>query len=228
MVAYGRTRNPGKIDPLAESISYKTLVLSFSPAGFWMFDETSGTTATDLSGNGKHLTLTSGPVLTAGGPLGRFCEFDGSNDYATGAGIALTGEWSAVAIVRIDAMADRQIVGNWDGSSMCWILGLTSTGIEMYSKPSGFTGFGATTALTGVWSMVGCSRRSGTGASSLYRDGGQIGTGTVDAVSSSSSTEVGRKSSSVYINGGICGVAVFPTALTTAQHLALAQVAGLA
>lgn len=207
--------------------AYKAAVAALSPAGFWMFDETSGATAADLSGNGVNLTLTNGPVLTAGGPLGRFCEFDGSNDYATGAGIALTGEWSAVAIVRIDTMADRQIVGNWVAAGQCWILALTSTGIEMYSRPSGYTGFGATTALTGTWSMVGCSRRSGT--SSLYRDGSQIGTGTAGAVSSGSTTEVGRKDGGANsIDGGICGVAVFPTALTTAQHLALAQAAGLA
>ena len=63
-------------------------------------------------------------------------------------------------------MADRQIVGNWVAAGQRWILALTSTGIEMYSRPFGYTGFGATTALTGTWSMVGCSRRSGT--SSLY------------------------------------------------------------
>lgn len=51
----------------------------------------------------------------------------------------------------------------------------------------------------------------------------------VGAPPSVSTTEVGRKDGgSNSIDAGICGVAVFPSALTTGQHLALAQAAGLA
>lgn len=86
--------------------SYKATALAMSPLRLWMFDETSGTTAADSSGNGVNLTLTNGPALNAGGPIGRFCEFDGTDDYATGAATSLTGEWSAVALVR-DRHASR-------------------------------------------------------------------------------------------------------------------------
>lgn len=99
----------------------------------------------------------------------------------------------------------------------------------MYTRPAGYSGFGANATLTNGWHIVGCSRRSGPGASSLYVDGVQIGTGTVAAPPGGSATEIGRKDGgSAFTDAGICGVAVFPTALTTAQHLALAQAAGLA
>lgn len=222
--------DPAIVGGRTPAAHYKAAVSALSPAGFWMFDETSGTTAADSSGNGKHMSLINGPVLAAGGPIGRFCEFDGVNDFAAASGIAFSGEWSAVAIVRIDTMADRQIVGNWIAGGQKWILALSSTGIEMYSRPGNYTGFGATVTLTGgSWNMIGCSRRNGTGASSLYRNGSEIATGTVAATSDSSATEIGRKDGGGNsIDGGICGVAVFPAALTTGQHLMLAQIAGLA
>lgn len=217
----------GRQSPAA---AFKAAALALSPAGMWMFDETSGTTAADSSGWGKNLTLTNGPVLTAGGPLGRYCEFDGSNDYAPGAGISFTGEWSAVACVRIDTMADRQIVGNWMTGNQRWIFALTSTGIEGYAWNSGYVGFGVATTLTGgSWAMVGMSRRTGSGNSSLYRAGVQLATGTIAAPIGGSTTEVGRKDGAANsIDGGICGVVVYDKALSTAQHLALAQAAGLA
>lgn len=224
--------DPGLVGSRNPAAVFKAAALALSPAGLWMFDETSGTTANDSSGNGKHLTLTNGPVLSAGGPLGRFCDFDGINDYATGAGISFTGEWSAVAIVRVDTQADAQIVGNWmlGGDNQRWVLGLTATGIETFSFNGGYIGFGKTVSLTGgAWRMIGVSRRSGSNASDLYHQGSSLGTGTIAAPLGSSTTEVGRKGGSTpFFDGGMCGVGVFPTALSSAQHLALAQAAGLA
>ena len=44
-----RSRVPGPINPVADS--YRDVVLADNPTGFWPLDETSGTTANDLSGN---------------------------------------------------------------------------------------------------------------------------------------------------------------------------------
>ena len=48
--------------------------------GHWKFDETSGTTATDSSGNNNTGTLTNGPAWTTG-KIGGAVSFDGVNDY---------------------------------------------------------------------------------------------------------------------------------------------------
>lgn len=111
-----------------------------------------------------------------------------------------------------------------------WIFALTSTGIEAYAWNGGYGGFGAVTTLTGgSWAMVGVSRRAGSGTSSLYRAGVQLATGTIATPIGGSTTEVGRKDGGANsIDGGIFGVAVFASALSTAQHLTLAQAAGLA
>ena len=47
--------------------------------GHWKFDETSGTTATDSSGNNNTGTLTNGPTWTTG-KIGNALSFDGVND----------------------------------------------------------------------------------------------------------------------------------------------------
>ncbi|MBI3231684.1 MAG: fibronectin type III domain-containing protein [Candidatus Doudnabacteria bacterium] len=45
------------------------------------FDETSGTTTADSSGNGNNGTLVNGPVWTTNGKIGSALVFDGVNDY---------------------------------------------------------------------------------------------------------------------------------------------------
>ena len=47
------------------------------------FNETSGTTAADSSGNGNFGTLVNGPTWTTGGKIGGAINFDGVNDYVT-------------------------------------------------------------------------------------------------------------------------------------------------
>ena len=63
--------------------TYPTVVLADSPAGYWRFDEPSGTTALDSSGHGNDGTYLNGPLL---GQTGAFAgsntavSFDGIND----------------------------------------------------------------------------------------------------------------------------------------------------
>src|SRR3989344_1481411 len=51
-----------------------------SPVGFWKFDDGSGLTALDSSGNGNTGTLVSGPAWTVG-QIGGALQFDGFDDY---------------------------------------------------------------------------------------------------------------------------------------------------
>lgn len=52
------------------------------PVGYWNLDEKSGTTASDISGNGNTGTLTNGPQWTSG-KVGGATNFDGTNDYVS-------------------------------------------------------------------------------------------------------------------------------------------------
>src|SRR3990167_9554249 len=52
--------------------------------GYWAFDEGSGTTAGDSSGNGNNGTLVNGPTWTTGKVGSGALDFDGTNDYVAG------------------------------------------------------------------------------------------------------------------------------------------------
>jgi hypothetical protein len=69
-----------------EIVAYQTggRVLGASTTGlvgYWNFDEGSGTTAADSSGNGNNGTLTNGPTWTAGKVGSGALSFDGTNNY---------------------------------------------------------------------------------------------------------------------------------------------------
>lgn len=53
------------------------------PVGYWKFDENTGTTAADASGNGNTGTRVNGPIWTTGGKFDGAISFDGSNDYVS-------------------------------------------------------------------------------------------------------------------------------------------------
>ncbi|MGC8776172.1 MAG: LamG domain-containing protein, partial [Minisyncoccia bacterium] len=74
--------NDGGIDPALYEVGTN---LSISPfvgglVGYWSFDEGSGTTAYDMSGNGNNGTLVNGPTWTTG-KVGGALSFDGVDDY---------------------------------------------------------------------------------------------------------------------------------------------------
>ncbi len=51
------------------------------PIAWWTFEETTGTSAADYSGNGYDGTLTNGPAWTTAGKLNGAVSFDGVDDY---------------------------------------------------------------------------------------------------------------------------------------------------
>jgi hypothetical protein len=64
---------------------YASEVLADNPLGYWKLDETSGVTAADSSGNGRHAALQNNPHL-GGAPIARIiadasCYFNGVNQY---------------------------------------------------------------------------------------------------------------------------------------------------
>ncbi len=83
------------------------------PVAWWKFDETSGTTASDSSGNNYTGTLVNGPVWTTG-KIGNALSFDGVNDYVS-ANIPSLSSITISAWVRtpIPGSTLRIIDANW-------------------------------------------------------------------------------------------------------------------
>src|SRR3990167_283101 len=72
--------------------------------GYWNFDEGSGATVADSSGNGNTGTLTNGPTWTTG-KIGQALSFDGSNDYVdagTGSSLNLASSLTVSAWIKPD------------------------------------------------------------------------------------------------------------------------------
>ena len=66
------------------------------PIAHWKFDETSGTTASDSSGSGRAVSLSGGPIWTAG-RVGGALQFDGANDVGRTASAIQFGSKVATA-----------------------------------------------------------------------------------------------------------------------------------
>ncbi len=105
------------------------LVLSVSTAAqaslndnllaYWKFDETSGDTAFDSSGNGKHATFSdtgNASWKTTGGKLGGAVDLDGVNDFFTvSGGLAITNQsFSTSYWVKLGRAREQYVLGQGD------------------------------------------------------------------------------------------------------------------
>ena len=91
------------------------------PVAEWKFDEMSGTTANDTSGNGNHGTLTNGPVWTANGKIGGALTLDRVDDRMTVSHNTILEPASLTmeAWVKLNSFGDRHIlITKWLGYSL--------------------------------------------------------------------------------------------------------------
>jgi hypothetical protein len=76
-----------------------TALSTYTPLGLWKFDETTGTTAADSSGNGYDLTLQAdASTLTTAGVNGTALAFNGTTDYAKRAAATVTNTSGTVSV----------------------------------------------------------------------------------------------------------------------------------
>ena len=167
-----------------------------SPVAHWTFDEGTGTSANDISGNGNTGTLTNGPIWE-NGKYGKVVKFDGSDDYinvGTNANLQLTGAMTASAWVktsRLPVSNDRIITSGQTGSNYGYLLALDqATGYVQFGDSGGFV---QTTSAVhdGQWHhLVGAHTGSNTlSGLSIYIDGRLMTTtqeGSFDGFSASS------------------------------------------
>lgn len=88
---------------------------------YWTFDEGSGSTVNDLSGN-NHTGTISGATWT-GGFIGSALSYDGSNDYVavpTGTQVAFNQEMTVEALIYLTSPLthDGYIVSNWSSGNI--------------------------------------------------------------------------------------------------------------
>jgi hypothetical protein len=80
----------------------------------------SGTTWTDLSGNGNNGTLTNGPTYSSAN--GGSIVFDGTNDYVNcGTGLAQSGSWTISGFVKCSVSSAQAIILQRSGPSPTYL-----------------------------------------------------------------------------------------------------------
>lgn len=113
--------------------------------GEWLFDEGSGTTAFDSSGNANHGTLKpSGSEPTwVSGKFGNALSFDGSNDYVEIPDhntLDITGDLTLEAWIKPDSVsyiAQGEIVGKWVANDTSYYFAIKDGELQMRISATG-------------------------------------------------------------------------------------------
>jgi hypothetical protein len=216
-------------DPLvSEALTYPQEVLADSPIGFWLLDETSGTVATDASGNANHGTYLGSPALATRtvGPL-TCANFDGSNDHVDLPVIAVgVSPYTLEAVGIADTLKyDVWLLGeDYSNNFVTAAIGMQTggTGTAGQIVGGGYYGGGSwATVIDGTW-IAGATHHvvytyDGT-TGRLYVDGVAAGTVTTAGGSSSNHWGIGVDTfRGGFWDGAIAGVALYNTALSAGR-----------
>ena len=213
---------------LTENEVMREYVSGPGPVGYWRFEEQTGTTAYDLSGNFNTGTLTNGPVWIAGGKVGGALKFDGSSNYFTAADSPTLDITTAVTIefwFKRTAAGVQTSVGkfNTTGSQMSYLLQVhTDNTIYWCISSTGANNnyFTSTQTITNTnWNhLVGTFN---TGTYKVYLNGNEMA-GTPPATPSTSifnstATFENRYNASNYNSGLLDEVRIYNYARSAAQ-----------
>ncbi|WP_136465708.1 LamG-like jellyroll fold domain-containing protein [Flagellimonas onchidii] len=143
--------------------------------GHWTFDETSGTTAIDASGNNRTGTLQGNPTWNASGKVNGAIALDGTGDWVNISDMNLSGDFTIASwvnlstgignqdgIVAADNANNGQDINFYNGAGRLW-TGATDVVISN------------TTMTANTWTHVAITR-SGSNLT-IYIDGVSTGTG---------------------------------------------------
>ncbi len=103
--------------PVVVTVDNVTTVLP-QPIGYWRFDEASGTSAADASGNNRTATLVNGASFALGGMTGNAVKMDGVNDYVNLGMLGLSGNGTLSMWMRAGANSgDRRLLSQLAGGA---------------------------------------------------------------------------------------------------------------
>ncbi len=211
-----------QIDAISE---YQTVIQEDKPLGYWRLGETSGTTATDLSGNNLNGTYTNGVVLGANDALRNdfnfAAQFDGSNDYVNlgnSSAFHLTNGSLEAWINTTNAGSGHRGIIVKPGAYGVFLFDNKLTIYDWSNNQNYDTGINL---ADGQWHQVVMTFESGvTGGTKLYVDGQLRYTGTITVANQTSNIAIGAGFiGGQYFTGRIDEASVFNYVLNDSQVL---------
>ncbi|MGD0527316.1 MAG: LamG domain-containing protein [Polyangiaceae bacterium] len=211
-----------------------------SPIGAWSFDEGTGTSSADLSGNGHPAVLMGGASWTTAGKEGAGLALDGTSGYAD-VGATLVNTTASFSLVT---WAELTTVGSWqvalsedDVTGSLFALKLRGDGSNQFdfdiektdtTTPAFVVAQSTTVAQAATWvHLAGVYDASGGGALKVYVDGSLQADAAVGQalLAATGHFVIGRGLyngvTGSFLGGTVDDVAVYGVALTDAQVAAI-------
>lgn len=212
--------------PTTQTYTARYATTTLSALLHFPFNETSGTTAADASGNGRNGALINGPVWVAG-KLNNGLDFDGVNDHVTvSASVRPMSALSLSFWVKLDAVTGGMGVlqdFNWNaGRPFGYLLDIGSTGSLNWragdGTPDSVASSPAGTLVVGQWTHIVMTWENN--VTKFYKNGTLIATtGTTDSTAISYTGTAGLKigTNQTYLNGILDDLRVYNRVLTASE-----------
>jgi prepilin-type N-terminal cleavage/methylation domain-containing protein len=192
--------------------------------GYWNFDEGSGTSVSDSSGNANTGTLINAPAWVTG-KIGNALSFNGSNTYVSLGALSNPNAVTFFAWVNptVGYSSSHNTIIAEIGTQYLSLnsnKGFLSGRIDTIQRSTG----GNTLIAGGGWHLVVGTWSSATGAFNVYLDGNLDGSATFSgsALGTGVSTFIGQSTSGgLFFNGIIDDVRVYNRALSAAEIQAI-------
>jgi hypothetical protein len=224
-------------------LTYSQTVLADSPRGFWLLDETSGSTATDLTANANNLSYVASPTLNVSTGLSGVTTgvtYNGSTQYANSSKVSTfnmspDSSWSIEGWFRTTSSAVGTVFMFREDSSVNAGVGggiftnLTTNKISAFTTDSALNNLtltSSTTVNTGAWFYVCVTAASG-GALTLYVNGVSEsststtrGNSTVSKIVSTGAQAQTAPTYATFLTGSTAAIAIYNTTLSADRVLA--------
>jgi hypothetical protein len=209
--------------------AYQDEVLADNPVAYYRFEETTGTTAIDSSGNGNDGTYNNGVTLGATGApaLGRAGGFDGVDDFVSTARTVSTD--FTLEMWVISTAPSLTGTDSYEGNGLLWsdvgggandfTMAILNNGLSFFAGDSGSTVTSANAINDGRWHHLVVTRAMG-GSTQIYVDGilrGTMPSGNSPLDANPAIMIGGNVLDNRYFNGLVDEVAYYPSVLSAAR-----------
>jgi hypothetical protein len=163
---------------LAAVFLYPTIIkadITTGLVGWWKFDEGTGTTTADSSGNNNTGTLNNDPTWTTG-KYGNAISFDGTNDY-----IYLASDTVSTNTITVCAWMYPKVLNQWrmiiGNARFFFGVSNANNSLALFSDSSKYNAVASAnnSISLNIWQHI-CGVRLSDGSTSLYINGTQSGT----------------------------------------------------